>query len=329
MEKPITEKVIFYCLKCLKKDKSFILEKKKKSDDDDLMIWECPNCKAVFEDKKNEPCIRKYYPKKSVVVSERDTIIEDFLERVGWANYEQIQKWLELHSYNVSVPVLRTRLSFLSKFSRLRSERASDSTYFALTKESKRNAELVGLLRHDRLPHENYLIEMFLRHYNDYDFLLPREIRAQTKVGVKTGPIPDLVILDNDGDDGIHIEYERTAKSNHDINESIKNWILSPRRSRHGDFIAVVVICQTDLIYNKYTKLIDPYKNFLLKNYNNMAWLRTKDNVMNEMKIYIIPKVHQGQDYLDLNKVIRNLEKFKQEKAPYQEEKPKDTEDDE
>ena len=330
MEKPSTEKVIFNCPKCLKKDKTFVLEQKQKSGSKYLLIWECPNCKAVFKDKENEPFIRKYYPKKSVVVSERDTVIEGFLERVGWANYEQIQIWLEFHNYTVSVPVLRTRLSFLTKFGRLRSSRAADSTYFALTKESKRNAELVGVLRHDKLPHENYLIEMFLRYYRKYKFLLPREIRAQTKVGVKSGPIPDLVILDNDGDDVIHIEYERTAKSNHDIDQSIKNWILSPRRSRHDNYIAVLVICETDLIYNKYIKLIEPYKNNLLKNYKSLAWLKVFENsISTEMKIYIVNKIPTDEEYLDLGEVANTLYKFKQEKAPYKEEKPKDDEDDE
>lgn len=329
MENPSTEKVIFHCPKCLKKDKNFVLEQKQKSDNKYLLIWECPNCKAVFKDKENKPFIRKYYPKKSVVVSVRDTIIEEFLERVGWANYEQIQRWLELHDYTVSVPVLRTRLSFLTKFGRLRSSRAADSTYFALTKESKRNAELVGLLRHDWLPHENYLIELFLRYYKFYDFLLPREIRAQTKVGVKTGPIPDLVLLDNNGDDYIHFEYERTAKSNHDIDESIRNWIISPRRSRHGDFIAVVVICETELIYNKYIKLIQKYKNFLLLNHNDLAWLRAKDDIMYEMKIYIVPKTTKNYNSLNLLKVVDKINAFKQEKAPYKEDKPKDDEDDE
>lgn len=315
MKKLDTEELIFNCPKCLKRDKSFALVQKQNSDDDSL-IWECPNCKAVFKNNKNEPVIRKYYPKKSVVVSERDIVIEGFLERVGWANYEQIQRWLKLHGYDVSIPVLRTRLSFLVKFGRLRSSRAADSTYFALTKESKRYAELVGVLHHDRLPHENYLIEMFLRYYRNYKFLLPREIRAQTKVGVKTGPIPDLVILDNDGDDFFHIEYERTAKSNHDISESIRNWILSPRRSRHGEYIGVLVICETELIYNKYLKLIGPYKNQLLKNYEDLAWLRViEDGITTEMRIHIVRKIPISEEQPYLRGVVNNLYNFQQEKV--------------
>lgn len=200
---------------------------------------------------------RKYYTKKSVIITPRDVIIEDFLERVGWANYEQVRQYLRLNNYELTSEALRSRLSRLTKFGRLRSTRSIESTYFALSKESKRENELVNALRHDRLAHENCLINMVLSCDKRFisRFKFPREIRAGIAVGEKSGPIPDLIFLNKNGDDDTHIEYERTAKSRSDIRDSIYNWLRSPKRVRHQ--ATVLVICENSLIRDKYLSVID------------------------------------------------------------------------
>lgn len=222
-------------------------------------FWICKHCNSKFKDEKGVPVFpktRKKYEKKSVVLTERDSCIEEFLDRVGWGNYEQIETYLGLKNFTQSRVSLVVRLSRLVKFGRLRSTRSIESTYFALSKESKRENALVNALRHDRLAHENFLVDLALSLGENCleKFKFPREIRSEVVLGEKSGPIPDLIILDSDGNDFAHVEYERTAKSRNDIHSSILNWLRSPRRNNHNAY--VVVICETELIQRKYLDII-------------------------------------------------------------------------
>ena len=176
-------------------------------------------------------------------------------------------------------------MSFMVKFGRLRSTRSLDSTYFALTKLSKRENELVGFLKHDRLPHENYIINLYLR--LRVGMLLPREIRGQIKVGEKSGPIPDAIIFNNENDDLVHIEYERTPKSTVDVSRSIYNWLWSPRR--HRSDCCVLVICESEQIFNRYQSCAEKFLSHNLKQYQNLKFLRSfEDGIGRKMKLAII-----------------------------------------
>jgi transcription elongation factor Elf1 len=290
----------FNCPNCEKKDEKGLLQF-----NDENYNWTCNLCKKIYQNVKSKnvvkPLIRKYYSKKSIIVTERDSLIEDFLNRVGWGNYEQIQKWLDNNSYKVSLNVLRSRLSFLVKFKRLRSTRSVDNTYFALTRNSKRDAELVGELRNDTLKHDNYLIDIFLEN-KDRFFLTPREIKSQFIMGQKTGPIPDLVILSRESkNDRIHIEYERTSKSRSDVSNSIYNWLWSKRRHDNGgSIVAVLVICEDNEIFNRYCSIAEQYKNAAYDEffkYENIFWLMSfEGGVRKEMMIFITLKSNFNLD---------------------------------
>lgn len=265
---------------------------------------------------------RKYYPKKSIVVSDRDQLIEGFLDRVGWANYQQICNYLEpILGQAISPKNIQPRLSLLVKFERLRSARTSDTTYFALTRKSKRNNELVGDLRIDRLAHDNFLIDEIFLNYNFstyYRYLLPREIRAQIKVGTKSGPIPDMILLDENLDDSIHIEYERTPKSTQDVKQSIYNWLWSPRRLRKNS--GVVVICASDEIFNRYVKCLDNFKVCKTKNDKTFSNLRiisySEDLVTVTMKIFITQKIDMDWIVESMNMISEENGQVSEQKEP-------------
>ena len=243
-------------------------------------IWICEHCKSKFKDKEDKPFFpkpRKKYDKKYVILTERDSCIEEFLDRVGWGDYEQIETYLELKNFTQSRTSLVVRLSRLVKFGRLRSTRSIESTYFALSKESKRTNELVNVLRHDRLPHENFLVNLALSLGENCltKLKFPREIRSEIILGEKSGPIPDLIILDDDGNDFCHVEYERTAKSKNDIRASIYNWLRSPRRNKNNAYI--VVVCENNVIHDKYVNIIsemqiDSFREKFLFCENPKSW---------------------------------------------------------
>lgn len=284
----------FSCPVCEKNNKSGLLEFNAEN-----YSWTCSTCNKKYKNVNSKtvvkPLIRKYYPKKSILVTERDLLIEKFLDRVGWGNYEQILKYLELNSYSLSLSVLRTRLCLLVKFGRLRSERTLTTTYFALTKTSKKESELVGVFSHDRLKHDNFLVDIFLDNFQHYEFLTPREIKSQSIVGKKTGPIPDLVVLDNNGNDDVYLEYERTPKSTNDISTSIYNWLWSIRRREKGNGSeSVIVICENDEIYNKYVSISAGYNSLKYKEinkYNNLKIINSFDSGRErELMLLIIKK---------------------------------------
>ena len=333
MEKPVEENKKYFCHKCAKKNVKSELKFNESSKVDEDNFWICSSCKFKYKNKSSkEPLIRKYYPKNSIVLTQRDYCIEAFLDRVGWSNYEQICQYLKVYDefimpdYNLTVKNLQPRLSLLVKFGRLRSARTHDNTYFALTKKSKQNNELVGNLRVDRLAHENYIINELVLKFPKFAYLFPREIRAQTPVGVKSGPIPDLIVLDDDFNDAVHVEYERTAKSTQDIGQSILNWIWSPRKSKFGDKTSVLVICETDEIYNRYVRVLKTFKTFKT-NYvfdDFKIIYHSEGIIMSDLKILLKKrkKVDLDKDVAKFEELFRVFDNKPQETLDVSDEKP-------
>lgn len=254
-----------------------------KSDDSWLKYADDPSLldkEAEEEKQEKTKKIRKPRTKKTLAagavfgirLTTRDGIIEKGIDRFGVLNAEQIKKWVDTHnsdaSGNVSIDVIKMRLSKLTRAGRLKTWKTQFGTYYSLTNVSAGENQLIKAISLDRLEHEDWCREIVLD-FPDINFLTSREIRARIVIGQKIGPIPDLVVLDDNLDWEMIVEYERTRKSTSDAYDVIKNWIESPRRQ--GAYLAIV---GESAVLNMYKKILEERFKWSVNSYVEQTYVK-------------------------------------------------------
>lgn len=184
-------------------------------------------------------------------IQERDVAIFGFLDRVGFANTAQIARFVLNDESEKAQNAISRRVYLLRKFEYLKTISTQLGSYFALTRRSQGNNQLISGVKFDLLLHHNFLVDLFYL-VRDRDVLTEREVLAKYKVIGKKGRIPDMVIGD------WIIEFERTRKSSTDCKAVLDHWVVDNNQK-------ICVIYENEEIRNKYQKHItNPAKVVLL-----------------------------------------------------------------
>jgi len=246
---------------------------------------------------------------KVLRVQERDIVILKFLDRVGYANIEQITLSLgEDASEKAQAAILR-RLYLLRRFDYIKAFATQYGNYYAVAYKGKGENSLINNIKLDQLAHHNFLTELFIFVKDNpicTEIVSEREAIAMYKVVGKKGKIPDMIV------NNWVIEYERTSKSVTDSKDVVHHWTIKEGRN-------LCVIYETNEIKNRYTTLLNPrvkllsrsdYKNIIKilssnepeeLSYNEMFEILTpkKQVVKEEIKT---PEVKKDDSFLSLLK---------------------------
>ena len=181
---------------------------------------------------------------EKLLVQERDIVIFKFLDRVGYANLEQITKAVGLDGREKALHAIIRRLYLLRRFEYLKVFSTQKGNYYALTNKSKVDNALISTIKLDQLQHHDFLTELFFVVQSQV-VLSERECIAQFKIVGKKGKVPDMVIND------WIIEYERTNKSAVDCKAVVDHWTSEKGKN-------LCVIYESDEIRNRYSVLLNP-----------------------------------------------------------------------
>jgi hypothetical protein len=223
-------------------------------------------------------------------VQERDVRIFEYLNRVGYANLEQITKFILGSDNEKDQNAILRRLYLLRRFEYTQVMHTHVGNYYALTRRSKMENELIRGVKLDQLPHHNFLLELFylVRHC---DVLTEREVLARYKIVGQKGKIPDMVI------NGWVVEYERTNKSAADCSSLFKYWTADKNKK-------VCLIYETEEIRNRYERsIIDKSKVVLLDRHNYKNIL----NVLNLEEALPIKDVKEEIKVIDQEQMSSNV----------------------
>ncbi len=177
-------------------------------------------------------------------IQPRDVTILKFLDRVGYANVEQVTLATGMSGDSKSQAAILRRLYLLRRFGYVKAFSTHFGNYYALDNKGRGNNQLITSIKLDQLSHHDFLIALFLL-VKDENVLSEREAIANYKVVGKRGKVPDMVIND------WIIEYERTNKSMTDCIAVVDYWT-----SKEGKNLCVIY--ETDEIKNRYAQLLNP-----------------------------------------------------------------------
>jgi len=212
-------------------------------------------------------------------VQERDLEIFKFLDRVGYANQEQITQAVCNISDEKSQAAILRRLYLLRRFEYLTVFSTQKGVYYTLTRKSKLNNALISTIKLDQLPHHDFLIELFFC-VQDEQILSERECIATFKVVGKKGKVPDMVIND------WIIEFERTNKSVADCKSVVDYWTVEQGKN-------LCIIYDSEQIKNRYSGLINSRVRLIesQKVTQILQSLRDDDNTNNGNNDYILKDI--------------------------------------
>lgn len=194
---------------------------------------------------------KKINLREKIVIQARDIEIFKFLDKVGYSNLEHIAVYLGDGTEKGQAAILR-RLYLLRGFDYLKVFSTHFGNYYALTRKSKLDLELINSIKLDQLQHHNFLIDLyFIVKHADY-VLSEREVISKFKIVGKKGKIPDMLIND------WVIEYERTNKSAKDCKEVIDYWTGEQGKK-------LCIIYETEEIKNRYEALLNPRVKLLAR----------------------------------------------------------------
>jgi hypothetical protein len=267
----------------------------------------------------------KRKPSTKIKITQRDVEIFMFLDRIGYANLEQITK--SFRGKHSETAIL-TRLYALKKFNYIKTFSTQNGNYYTLLKKAGNKNALINNIKLDQLAHHDYLINLFLitqQHDNNHEILSEREVIAKYKIVGKSGKIPDMVI------NNWIIEYERTNKSTTDCSAVINYWLYNQNKQ-------VCIIYETEEIKKRYTKLLANNKQIQLVASNNINKLleiitqrvpeKTIDDVLQNIVLkdnIIIPKKLEIESKYHTN-LDKTQDTFKNNKSetyePYEFHKP-------
>lgn len=191
-------------------------------------------------DEKKVPRLRS----EKLLVQERDLVIFKFLDRVGYANLEQVTRAVGLDGGEKAQQAIIRRLYLLRRFEYLKVFSTQKGNYYALTNKSKIDNALISTIKLDQLQHHDFLTELFFVVQSQV-LLSERECISQYKVVGKKGKVPDMVIND------WIIEYERTNKSVADCKAVVDYWTSEKAQN-------LCVVYEIDEIKNRYSALLNP-----------------------------------------------------------------------
>lgn len=194
---------------------------------------------------------------EKLLVQERDIVIFKFLDRVGYANLEQVTRAVGLDGGEKAQQAIVRRLYLLRRFEYLKVFSTQKGNYYALTNKSKVDNALISTIKLDQLEHHDFLTQLFFVVQSQV-VLSERECIAQFKIVGKKGKVPDMVIND------WIIEYERTNKSTVDCKAVVDYWTSEKGKN-------LCVIYESEEIKNRYTSLLNPRVKLLAsKNYSEV-----------------------------------------------------------
>ena len=198
---------------------------------------------------------------KVLRVQARDVDILKFLDRVGYANIEQITLSLgEDASEKAQAAILR-RLYLLRRFDYIKAFATQYGNYYAVAYKGKGENPLINSIKLDQLSHHNFLIDLFIfvkNHPICKEIVSEREAIGAYKLVGKKGKIPDMIV------NNWIIEYERTSKSVTDSKDVVHHWTIKEGRN-------LCVIYETNEIKNRYTALLNPRVKLLSRSdYKNI-----------------------------------------------------------
>jgi hypothetical protein len=196
-----------------------------------------------------------YHKTEKLKVQQRDIQIFQFLDRIGYANIEQITIAINGEFGENQKAALLRRLYILRRFNYIRVYSTHLGNYYGLDKKSKLTNALIDTIKLDQLEHHNFLTDLFFYVQNQPDVLSEREVIIRYKIVGKKGKIPDMVI------GNWIIEYERSSKSATDSLDLVTHWTVEKGKN-------LCIIYATEEIKNRYMKVINPnVKLFSQKDY--------------------------------------------------------------
>jgi hypothetical protein len=199
-----------------------------------------------MEDSKKRPRSEK------LVVQIRDVEIFKFLDRVGYANLNQVSRFITGADDEKTQAAILRRLYLLRRFGYIKTISTHTGNYYALDSKGKLDNTLITTVKLDQLEHHDFLTELFFVVRNEYNVFSEREAIANFKIVGKAGKIPDMVIND------WIIEYERTNKSVLDSQSVVNYWTLEQGKN-------LCVIYANEEIKNRYTALSNSKVKLLAK----------------------------------------------------------------
>lgn len=215
---------------------------------------------------------KKRSQSEKLVVQSRDVEIFKFLDRVGYANLNQVTRFITGVDDEKTQAALLRRLYLLRRFGYIKPISTHTGNYYALDSKGKMDNTLITTIKLDQLEHHDFLTELFFVVRNEYNVFSEREAIANFKIVGKVGKIPDMVIND------WIIEYERTNKSVMDSQSVVNYWTLEQGKN-------LCVIYANEEIKNRYTALSNSKVKLLAKaNYKDILSVLSGNNVVAERK---------------------------------------------
>ena len=99
---------------------------------------------------------------KTIRIQDRDIVILQFLDKVGYANINQITISLNEDLNDTTINSVKRRLNILSKNIYLKIFSTQHGNYYALAKNGRLEYQIITSIKFDQLPHHDYLTNLFL-----------------------------------------------------------------------------------------------------------------------------------------------------------------------
>lgn len=254
----------------------------------------------------------------NVQITKRDLFIFEFIDANGWVRFDILLRYLaKNHGYidtdKYAKPMtndsLRVRLNLLCRAGYLRRTRFNELNYYATTLISAKDYGIIDKMNFNQADHNDFLVT-FAYYFSDVkfnDFATQRMVRARFGVGVKTGPIPDLIYLAEDHEDAAYFEYEHSEKSELAIKQKIENLIWDEKRRYKN--CPVFIICGTANIETKYKKVLMNFFDYDLEKkvattYERKSIITTKTN-----ELAIVTRLVSDEEFIE--KVRRDLKEVR------------------
>ncbi len=196
-----------------------------------------------------------YRKTETLKIQQRDMLIFEFLNRVGYANLEQISisvLGINRDKIHANESAILRRLYLLRRFNYIKAFSTHLGNYYALDKKGKMSNTLLTTMKLDQLENHNFLIDLFFCVQNEPLVLTDRECIAKYKIVGKKGRIPDMVIND------FIIEYERDYRSTTEIIALVQHWTIEQGKN-------LCIIYATEEIKNRYMPSINPKVKLISK----------------------------------------------------------------
>lgn len=254
----------------------------------------------------------------NVQITKRDLFIFEFIDANGWVRFDILLRYLKKnHEYidpekypnSMTNDSLRVRLNLLCRAGYLRRTRFNDLNYYATTLISAKDYGIIDKMNFNQAEHNDFLVT-FAYYFSDVkfnDFATQRMVRARFSVGVKTGPIPDLIYLAEDHEDAAYLEYEHSEKSELAIKQKIENLIWDEKRRYKN--CPVFIICSTQNIHTKYLKVLMNFFDYNVE--KKIATTYEKKNTITKKtnELSIVPRLVTDKDFIE--KVRRDLKEVR------------------